>query len=89
MLHKVLGYALCYLTGKWLKMSLAKRKAVAPEAGMQNSGVSTSLAAASFPNLAMATVPGAIFSLSHFISGAIPANNFNSLQEEKAATPER
>lgn len=70
-------------------MPLAKRKAVAVEAGMQNSGVSTSLAAASSLNLAMAIVPGAKFSLSHNISGAILAKIFNSLQEEKAATPER
>lgn len=88
-LHNILGYALGYLIGKWLKMPLAKRKAVAIEVGMQNSGLATSLAATSFPNLAMATVPGAIFSVWHNISGAILANIFNSMQEEKATKPER
>ena len=44
------------------------------EIGMQNSGIATSLAATAFSALAMATVPGAIFSVWHNISGAILAN---------------
>lgn len=44
---------------------------------MQNSGLATSLAATAFPNLAMATVPGAVFSVWHNISGAILANIYN------------
>ena len=60
-LHNGLGYALGYMIGRCLKMPLAKRKAIAIEVGMQNSGLATSLAAISFPSLAMATVPGAVF----------------------------
>jgi BASS family bile acid:Na+ symporter len=58
-----------------------KIKALSIEIGMQNSGLATSLAASSFPNLAMATVPGAVFSVWHNISGAILAavyRNWNS-----------
>ena len=73
-LHNVLGYLAGYLLGTALKLPLAKTKALSIEVGMQNSGLATSLAATAFPNLAMATVPGAIFSVWHNISGAILAN---------------
>ena len=73
-LHNVLGYLAGYLLGTALKLPLAKTKALSIEVGMQNSGLATSLAATAFPNLAMATVPGAIYSVWHNISGAILAN---------------
>ena len=73
-LHNVLGYLAGYLLGTALKLPLAKTKALSIEVGMQNSGLATSLAATAFPDLAMATVPGAIFSVWHNISGAILAN---------------
>ena len=41
---------------------------------MQNSGLATSLAGTVFPDLALATVPGALFSVWHNISGSIVAN---------------
>lgn len=70
-LHNILGYGCGYLLGKLLKMPLSKTKAMSIEIGMQNSGLATSLASVSFSDLAMATVPGAIFSVWHNISGAI------------------
>ncbi len=73
-LHNVLGYLTGYLLGTVLKLPVAKTKALSIEVGMQNSGLAASLAASAFPNLAMATVPGAIFSVWHNISGAILAN---------------
>ena len=72
-LHNLLGYLCGFTLGKLLKMEPAKVKAFSIEIGMQNSGLATSLAATSFPMLAMATVPGAIFSVWHNISGAILA----------------
>ena len=60
-LHNLLGYLCGFTLGKMLKMEPAKIKAFSIEIGMQNSGLATSLAATSFPMLAMATVPGAIF----------------------------
>lgn len=76
-LHNLLGYACGFGIGKALRMGPAKTKAVSVEIGMQNSGLATSLAGTAFPDLAMATVPGAIFSVWHNISGAILANIYN------------
>ena len=50
---------------------------------MQNSGLASGLATSAFPNLAMATVPGAIFSVWHNISGAIIANIFANMSNEE------
>jgi len=76
-LHNLLGYLFGYLIGVLFKMDLPRKKAGAIEIGMQNSGLATSLAGSAFPNLAMATVPGAIFSVWHNISGAMMAGWFN------------
>ena len=76
-LHNLLGYACGFGIGKLLHMSTPKTKAVSIEIGMQNSGLATSLAGTAFPDMAMATVPGAIFSVWHNISGAILANIYN------------
>lgn len=73
-LHNCCGYLMGFLIGKIVKMPMAKRNAIAIEVGMQNSGMATTLAASCFPALALATVPGAIFSAWHNISGAIAAN---------------
>ena len=81
-LHNVLGYVCGFGLGKILKFNVAKTKAVSIEIGMQNSGLATSLASTSFASLAMATVPGAIFSVWHNISGAILANIFNHWKEK-------
>ena len=78
-LHNLLGYLCGYLIGVLFKMDLPRKKAVAIEIGMQNSGLATTLAGTAFPNLAMATVPGAIFSVWHNISGAILAGVLNKL----------
>ena len=79
-LHNLLGYFCGYLTGILFRMDLPRKKAVAIEIGMQNSGLATTLAGSAFPNLAMATVPGAIFSVWHNISGAVLAGIFRKIQ---------
>lgn len=81
-LHNILGYALGYVIAAFLKVPLAKKKAISIEVGMQNSGLATSLAATSFPSLALATVPGAVFSVWHNISGAILANIYSQMKEK-------
>ncbi|SFP79381.1 bile acid:Na+ symporter, BASS family [Butyrivibrio proteoclasticus] len=81
-LHNLLGYACGYLLGKVLKLPVSKKKALSIEIGMQNSGLATSLAGTAFPDLAMATVPGAIFSVWHNISGAILANIYQKLVDD-------
>ncbi len=73
-LHNVCGYGLGFLIGKVLKLDMAKCKAVAIEVGMQNSGLATSLAGTHFAEYPLATIPGAVFSVWHNISGAIFAN---------------
>ena len=79
-LHNLLGYLCGYLVGILFRMDLPRKKAVAIEIGMQNSGLATTLAGSAFPNLSMATVPGAIFSVWHNISGAILAGFFRRMQ---------
>jgi len=73
-LHNISGYAFGFALGKMLKFNQQKIKALSIETGMQNSGLATSIANTSFSSMAMATVPGAIFSVWHNISGAILAN---------------
>ena len=76
-LHNLLGYACGFGLGKLLKLDAAKTKALSIEIGMQNSGLATSLAGTAFSALPMATVPGAVFSVWHNISGALLANVFS------------
>ena len=76
MLHNICGLLLGYSAGKILHMSLSKRKAIAVEVGMQNSGLASSLAATHFAMYPMATIPGAIFSVWHNLSGAVIARIF-------------
>ncbi len=82
-LHNLLGYALGYAAAKLMKMNMAKRKAVAIEVGMQNSGLATSLATVHFAQYPLATIPGAVFSVWHNVSGAILANLFLRRTERK------
>ncbi|MDO4490008.1 MAG: bile acid:sodium symporter family protein [Lachnospiraceae bacterium] len=73
-LHNLAGYGCGFGLGCLLKLSTPKKKALAVEIGMQNSGLATSLAGTAFAALPMATVPGAIFSVWHNISGALLAS---------------
>ncbi|MBR6000046.1 MAG: bile acid:sodium symporter family protein [Oxalobacter sp.] len=75
-LHNLLGYALGFGVAKLAKMSRARMVAMTVEVGMQNSGLASALAGMAFPALAMAAVPGAVFSVWHNISGAILATLF-------------
>ena len=80
-LHNLLGYLCGYLIGVLFKMDLPRKKAIAIEVGMQNSGLATTLAGSAFPNLTMATVPGAVFSVWHNISGAVLAGFLNKKEQ--------
>ena len=72
-LHNLCGLGLGWLIGSLLHLPDAKRKAISIEVGMQNSGLASSLATLHFAAYPMATIPGAIFSVWHNISGAIVA----------------
>jgi len=82
-LHNSLGYALGFGASKLFGLDLQKRKAVAIEVGMQNSGLATSLAATAFAQYPLATIPGAVFSVWHNISGAVLANIFSKMEDKK------
>ena len=73
MLHNIFGLGLGYLIGRLLGLSEAKKRAVSIEVGMQNSGLASSLATLHFAAYPLATIPGAIFSVWHNISGAAVA----------------
>ena len=81
-LHNLLGYLCGFLIGVIFRMDMPRKKAISIEIGMQNSGLATTLAASAFPQLAMATVPGAIFSVWHNISGAILAGIFRRVDRD-------
>lgn len=72
-IHNVVG--LCVGTGvaKVLKLEERKVTAIGIEVGMQNSGLAISLATANFAANPLATLPGAIFSVWHNISGTVYA----------------
>ena len=72
-----LGDAAGYLIGLLLHLSPAKRRAVSIEVGMQNSGLASSLATLHFAAYPLATIPGALFSVWHNISGAIVARLYS------------
>ena len=80
-LHNTLGYLIGYLFAKLFKMDLPKKKAIAIEVGMQNSGLGVALATAHFSPLS--AVPSAIFSVSHNISGPILATIFRRMDDKK------
>lgn len=73
-LHNLLGYTLGFLVGRILGLTHAQMRTLSIEVGMQNSGLAVSLATTHFAAMPMATIPGAVFSVWHNISGAVYAN---------------
>lgn len=71
MLHNLFGMGIGLLAAKLLKVEYSRTTAIAIEVGMQNSGLAVSLATANFATNPLATLPGAIFSVWHNISGSI------------------
>ncbi len=76
MLHNLLGLSLGFLIGRLLRLEKPKCVALSIEVGMQNSGLASSLANMHFAAFPLATIPGAIFSVWHNISGALVAKLF-------------
>ncbi len=90
MLHNLLGLSLGFTIGRLLRLEKPKCVALSIEVGMQNSGLASSLANMHFAAYPLATVPGAIFSVWHNISGALAARSFqrttdNGLPRMKSA----
>lgn len=82
MLHNICGLGLGYLIGRLLGLSEAKKRAISIEVGMQNSGLASSLATIHFATYPLATIPGAIFSVWHNLSGAAVAYLYRSRKTE-------
>ena len=81
MLHNICGLGVGYLIGRLLSLSEPKKRAISIEVGMQNSGLASSLATLHFAAYPLATIPGAIFSVWHNISGAVVAYLYRKRKE--------
>lgn len=79
-LHNLLGLVLGFSIGRLLRLQNAKCVALSIEVGMQNSGLASSLAVLHFAAFPMATIPGAIFSVWHNISGTLAAKLYQRKQ---------
>lgn len=77
MLHNLCGLSLGYIIGRLLGLAEPKKRAISIEVGMQNSGLASSLATLHFAAFPLATIPGAIFSVWHNISGALVARIYS------------
>lgn len=83
MAHNLLGLLIGYILGCLLRLTRPKCVALSIEVGMQNSGLASSLAVLHFAAFPFATIPGAVFSVWHNISGAMAAKLYqrNSLKK--------
>lgn len=84
MAHNLLGLLIGYILGRLLRLTRPKCVALSIEVGMQNSGLASSLAVLHFAAFPFATIPGAVFSVWHNISGAMAAKLYqrNSLKKK-------
>lgn len=82
-LHNILGYVLGYFLSKAASLPENGRIAISIEVGMQNTSLATTLAATHYASLPLATVPGAVFSIMHSITGALAASFFASRHNKK------
>lgn len=82
-LHNGIGLFVGTGVAKLLELDEKKVTAIGIEVGMQNSGLAISLATANFAANPLATLPGAIFSVWHNISGTLYAGIRNRKKTEK------
>lgn len=73
-LHNLFGMGIGLGIAKLFHVEYDKATAIAIEVGMQNSGLAVSLATANFAANPLATLPGAIFSVWHNLSGSVFAS---------------
>lgn len=78
-LGMLLGFVIAYLSG----MKKEQMITIAIELSFQNSGLSTSLAKTHFPDLSLATVPGALYSVWQNFAGSILAYILNRFYNTK------
>ena len=84
-LHNLAGMGLGLGASRLFRVEYTKATAIAIEVGMQNSGLAITLATANFAANPFATLPGAIFSVWHNISGSVFASiRRNGYNQENA-----
>ena len=71
--HNICGLILGYLIGRVFRFPTRQCRTLSLEVGLQNSGLSVSLAKLHFASMPEAMIPAAIFSVWHNISGALLA----------------
>jgi BASS family bile acid:Na+ symporter len=76
-IHNLLGLTIGFIVGRLLHLQKPKYVALSIEVGMQNSGLASSLAVLHFAAYPLATIPGAVFSVWHNISGALVAKLYS------------
>ena len=76
-MHNLLGLGIGFTVGRLLRLQRPKCVALSIEVGMQNSGLASSLAVLHFAAYPLATIPGAVFSVWHNISGALVAKLYS------------
>ena len=82
--HNSLGYLFGWLSGKLAKFSIAKKRTISIEVGMQNAGLATVLAGNFFAAQPLAVLPCAISCAWHSISGTILAGLFQKYDKIKS-----
>ena len=89
-LHHVLGLLAGYVTAKVFRFNEKKVRTLSLEVGLQNSGLSCTLAKTAFPDT-MAILPCVIATIVHQIIGPIVASMFAAkpLSEEAEPTSEK
>ncbi len=88
-IHNVVGLCLGTGAAKLFKLEEKKITAIGIEVGMQNSGLAISLATANFAANPLATLPGAVFSVWHNISGTIYAGIRRRMAEKRLQEQKR
>jgi BASS family bile acid:Na+ symporter len=78
LIHNFSGLTIGYFIPKMLGFDKESCRTISIEVGMQNSGLSVALAVKHFATLPAATLPGAIFSIWHNISGSTLASIWKS-----------
>jgi BASS family bile acid:Na+ symporter len=84
-LHNALGYLTGYWAAMAARMSIAKRRTVAIEVGVQNAGLATNLATHHFALHPEAAIAAAVSCVWHSISGTLIAGLFQLIDARKSA----
>ncbi len=86
--HNLIGYGLGYLAGKVFGMSLAKKKTISIEVGVQNAGLATGLSMKFFPAVPESAVVCAVACVWHSVAGTVYANFLLWLDKFRKKTAE-